>query len=132
MKTKIKLNIFLSLLLKENVKLKDEKYNRLKIIEAFRVWILTNIYYDKSKNVLQNVFDVFYTNHNNVNDYSYNLRSIPSANLLSEERKNYIDEDMNTYYISSSDDDFSLDIILNEGIKNEKDVKKYLRIQYRI
>ena len=92
MKTKIKLNIFLSLLLKENVKLKDEKYNRLKIIEAFRVWILTNIDYDKSKNVLQNVFDVFYTNHNNVTDYSYNLRSIPSANLLSEERKNYIDE----------------------------------------
>ena len=95
--------------LKENVKLKDEKYNRLKIIEAFRVWILTNIYYDKSKNVLQNGFDVFYTNHNNVNGYSYNLRSIPSVNLLSEERKNYIDEDMNTYYISSSDDDFSLD-----------------------
>ena len=118
--------------LKENVKLKDEKYNRLKINEAFRVWILTNIYYDKSKNVLQNGFDVFYTNHNNVNDYSYNLRSIPSATLLSEERKNYIDEDMNTYYISSSDDDFSLDIILNEGIKNEEDVKKYLRIQYKI
>ena len=70
--------------------------------------------------------------HNNVNGYSYNLRSIPSVNLLSEKRKNYIDEDMNIYYISSSNDDFSLDIILNEGIKNEEDVKKYLRIQYRI
>ena len=53
-----------------NEKIKDQKYEILKIVEIFRVWILNNIHYNSSyksnsmretNEILQDGFDMFYT-----------------------------------------------------------------------
>ena len=206
--------------LKANKKLEGKKHNRLKVVEVFRYWILKNIYYDKSDNVLQDGFDVFYTKIGNcrgcanlfkilcdmieipciilnatahqfvgvlinnkwicidptanedneyhlyddihfrnpylyhiivgktpkdvlidsanedfikkcinhkVLGYSYNLRDIPVSHHFSNEYYNYIDEDKNSYHISSCKDDgnFYISITLNQQFTDIEKVKDY-------